>query len=126
MISNSNIFFLDMGYPDSTTTFLLSTLKLTVVGYTKRQTFIWLFKSSLTFCVLGYVYPDKDVQRFLDETRETFPVNLLYNEGLTAFKEFLCDTPGERNLLLWLELESCKGFNEVEQNRFVGKCFLKN
>ena len=40
------------------------------------------------------------------EIAEVWPINLSYKRGMDAFKEFLDDSPGARNLLLWSEVSS--------------------
>lgn len=48
-----------------------------------------------------------------------FPLNLSCKQGLDAFKEFLFGTPGEKNLLLWLDVERARHLDQVERERML-------
>lgn len=50
---------------------------------------------------------------------EEWPINLRYKQGLDAFKEFLCHSEGEKNLLLWIEVEKLKHLDAVWRKRYV-------
>lgn len=50
---------------------------------------------------------------------EEWPINLRYKQGLDAFKEFLCHSEGEKNLLLWIEVEKLKHLDAVGRKRYV-------
>ena len=52
---------------------------------------------------------------------EEWPINLLYKQGLDAFKEFLCHSEGEKNLLLWIEVEKLKYLDVVGRKRYVSR-----
>jgi len=49
---------------------------------------------------------------------EALPVNLIYKQSVDAFKEFLCHTTGEKNLLLWMMLQRSKHFTEEEKYKW--------
>ena len=54
---------------------------------------------------------------------EEWPINLCYKQGLDAFKEFLCHSEGEKNLLLWTEVEKLKHLDTLGRKRYVSGCW---
>ena len=71
----------------------------------------------ISICNFLSVFPKSEqvhLQKLLFKADDA-PINLLFKPGIDSFKDFLVSTMGEKNLLLWIEVEKAKYYNAHEK-----------